>query len=78
MAKPAVDENPKLSVYALFAASIGLCLKCYHHVSYCATWSIVWDRDYNAARNILYCFLYELASAARPRPFKCGIKTESD
>ncbi|TPX53890.1 hypothetical protein SeMB42_g00565 [Synchytrium endobioticum] len=26
--------------------------------------------DYNAARNILYCFLYERAFAERPRPFR--------
>ncbi|TPX46855.1 hypothetical protein SeLEV6574_g02988 [Synchytrium endobioticum] len=32
----------------------------------------VCDRDYNAARNILYCFLYKRAFAERPRPFKCG------
>ncbi|TPX50383.1 hypothetical protein SeMB42_g02280 [Synchytrium endobioticum] len=41
-----------------------------HAVRYCETCSTVWDRDYNAARNILYCFLYERAFAERPRPFK--------
>ncbi|TPX51253.1 hypothetical protein SeMB42_g00287 [Synchytrium endobioticum] len=34
-----------------------------------------WDRDYNAARNILYCFLYERAFAERPRLFKRGTNT---
>ncbi|TPX50120.1 hypothetical protein SeLEV6574_g01101 [Synchytrium endobioticum] len=41
-----------------------------HAVRYCETCSTVWDRDYNAARNILYCFLYERAFAERPRPFR--------
>ncbi|TPX50786.1 hypothetical protein SeLEV6574_g00690 [Synchytrium endobioticum] len=41
-----------------------------HAVRYYETCSTVWDRDYNAARNILYCFLYERAFAERPRPFK--------
>ncbi|TPX54273.1 hypothetical protein SeMB42_g00342 [Synchytrium endobioticum] len=36
----------------------------------------VCDRGYNAARNILYCFLYERAFAERPRPFKRGTITE--
>ncbi|TPX42998.1 hypothetical protein SeMB42_g04904 [Synchytrium endobioticum] len=47
-------------------------------VRYCETCSTVWDRDYNAARNILYCFLYERVFAERPRPFKLGTNTESD
>ncbi|TPX46816.1 hypothetical protein SeLEV6574_g03008 [Synchytrium endobioticum] len=41
-----------------------------HAVRYCETCSTVWDRDYNAARNILYCFLYERAFAEHPCPFK--------
>ncbi|TPX43007.1 hypothetical protein SeLEV6574_g05287 [Synchytrium endobioticum] len=47
-----------------------------HAVRYCETCST--DRDYNAARNILYCFLYERAFAGRSRPFKRGTNTESD
>ncbi|TPX49148.1 hypothetical protein SeLEV6574_g01659 [Synchytrium endobioticum] len=41
-----------------------------HAVRYCETCSTVWDRDYNAAKNILHCFLYEPAFSERPRLFK--------
>ncbi|TPX52671.1 hypothetical protein SeMB42_g01243 [Synchytrium endobioticum] len=34
----------------------------------------VWDRDYNAAKNILYCFLHERALGERPPWFKSGTK----
>ncbi|TPX49974.1 hypothetical protein SeLEV6574_g01145 [Synchytrium endobioticum] len=49
-----------------------------HSVRYCEICSTVCDRDYNAARNILYCFLNERAFAERPRLFKRGTNTESN
>ncbi|TPX44533.1 hypothetical protein SeLEV6574_g04448 [Synchytrium endobioticum] len=73
-APEAVADDPRLSGLASVLEDAG----CFgaqhcqplHAVRYCETCSTVWDRDYNAARNILYCFLYERAFAERPRPFR--------
>ncbi|TPX51117.1 hypothetical protein SeMB42_g01039 [Synchytrium endobioticum] len=38
-----------------------------HVPRYCETCSTVWDRDYNAARNILYCLLCRAPSSVQAR-----------
>ncbi|TPX42548.1 hypothetical protein SeMB42_g05091 [Synchytrium endobioticum] len=80
----AVAEDPRLSGYARAEGKSGHVLMakrtranrlasvledagCFE-TQHCQSLHAV--RHYNAARNILYCFLYERAFAERPRPFK--------
>ncbi|TPX34976.1 hypothetical protein SeMB42_g07237 [Synchytrium endobioticum] len=64
-----------IAKHALTASTLHRCLFIQTNMNAQPQFNSAWDSDYNAARNILYCFLYERTFAEHPRPFKRGTNT---